>query len=120
MPFTNLSADPQQEYFTDGIVEGIITALSRVPKLFVIASDSTFTYKDKAVTVEQVSEDLGVRYILKGSVAKAGNTVRINTQLIDVFTGHHLWAQQYDRALDDIFAVQDEIIKKIITFMQVE
>ena len=120
MPFTNLSADPQQEYFTDGIVEGIITALSRVPKLFVIASDSTFTYKDKAVTVEQVSEDLGVRYVLKGSVAKAGNTVRINTQLIDVFTGHHLWAQQYDRTLDDIFAVQDEIIKKIITFMQVE
>ncbi len=120
MPFTNLSADPKQEYFTDGIVEGIITSLSRVPKLFVIASNSTFTYKDKAVTVKQVSEDLGVRYVLEGSVAKDGNTVRITAQLIDAFTSHHLWAQQYDRTLDDIFSVQDEIIKNIITFMQVE
>ena len=120
LPFTNLSADPQQEYFTDGIVEGIITALSRVPKLFVIASNSTFTYKDKAVTVHQVSEDLGVRYVLEGSVAKDGNRLRINAQLIDAFTSHHLWAQQYDRTLGDIFSVQDEIIKKIITFMQVE
>ena len=120
LPFTNLSTEPQQEYFTDGLVAGIITALSRLPKIFVIASDSTFAYKAKAVTVAQISEDLGVRYILKGSVAKDGNTVRINAQLIDAFTSHHLWAQQYDRTLDDIFSVQDEIIKNIITFMQVE
>jgi TolB-like protein/Tfp pilus assembly protein PilF len=120
LPFTNLSDDPQQEYFTDGIVDGIITALSRVPKLFVIASNSTFTYKGKAVKVRQVSKDLGVRYVLEGSVAKVGNTVRINAQLIDAFTGHHLWAQHFDRNLSDIFAVQDEIIKKIITAMQVE
>jgi adenylate cyclase len=120
LPFTNLSDDPQQEYFTDGIVEGIITALSRVPKLFVIASNSTFSYKGKAVKIHEVSEEMGVRYVLEGSVAKSGKTVRINAQLIDALTGHHLWAQYYDRNLSDIFAVQDEIIKKIITAMQVE
>ncbi len=120
LPFANLSDNPQQEYFTDGIVEGIITALSRVPKLFVIASNTTFTYKGKAVNIQQVKEELGVRYVLEGSVSKAGNMVRINAQLIDAFTGHHLWAQHYDRNLSDIFAVQDEIIKKIITAMQVE
>lgn len=120
LPFTNLSDDPRQDYFTEGIVDGIITALSRVPKLFVIASNSTFTYKGKAVKIQQVSRDLGVRYVLEGSVAKAGNTVRINTQLIDAFTGRHLWANHFDRNLNDIFAVQDEIIKKLITAMQVE
>jgi adenylate cyclase len=120
LPFTNLSDDPQQEYFTDGIVEGIITALSRVPKLFVIASNSTFSYKGKAIKIQEVSEELGVRYVLEGSVAKSGKTVRINAQLIDALTGHHLWAQYYDRNLSDIFAVQDKIIKKIITAMQVE
>jgi TolB-like protein len=112
LPFTNLSDDPQQEYFTDGIVDGIITALSRVPKLFVIASNSTFSYKGKAVKIQEVSEELGVRYVLEGSVAKSGKTVRINAQLIDALTGHHLWAQYYDRNLSDIFAVQDELSKK--------
>jgi adenylate cyclase len=120
LPFTNLSDDKQQDYFTDGMVDGIITALSRVPKLFVIASNSTFSYKGKAVKIQEVSEELGVRYVLEGSVAKAGNTIRINAQLIDALTGHHLWAQYYDRNLSDIFAVQNEIIKNIITAMQVE
>jgi adenylate cyclase len=120
LPFTNLSGDPEQEYFSDGITEEIITALSSVPKLFVIARNSTFIYKGKPVKVQQVAEELGVRYVLEGSVRKAGDKIRITAQLIDALNGHHLWAKQYDRNLSDIFAVQDEITKKIITAMQIK
>jgi adenylate cyclase len=119
LPFDNLSGDPEQEYFSDGLTEEIISTLSSVPKIFVIARNSTFTYKGKAVKVQQVSEDLGVRYVLEGSVRKGGDKIRITAQLIDALNGHHLWAQTYDRTLSDIFAVQDEITKNIITAMQV-
>ncbi len=120
LPFNNLSGDPAQEYFSDGITEEIITALSKVPKFLVIARNSTFTYKGKPVKVQQVSQELGVRYVLEGSVQKAGDKVRINAQLIDAQTGNHLWAERYDRNLQDLFAVQDEITQKIITAMQVK
>jgi len=120
LPFENMSGDPKQEYFSDGITEEIITALSRVPKLFVIARTSTFTYKHKPVRVQQLAEELGVRYVLEGSVRKVENKIRITAQLIDALSEHHLWAEQYDRNLKDIFAVQDEITKKIITAMQVK
>jgi len=120
LPFINLSSDPEQEYFSDGLTDEIIATLSRVPKLFVIARNSTFTYKGKPVKVQQVSEELGVWYVLEGSVRKDGDKIRITAQLIDALTGNHLWAEQYDRNLDDIFAVQDEITKKIITAMQVK
>ena len=120
LPFSNLSGDPEQEYFSDGLTDEIITILSKVPKLFVIARNSTFTYKGKPIKVQQVSEELGVRYVLEGSVRKAADKVRITAQLIDALTGRHLWAEQYDRNLDDIFAVQDQITKEIITAMQVK
>jgi len=120
LPFVNMSEDPKQEYFSDGITEEIITGLSKVPRLFVIARNSTFTYKGTAVKVKQVSEELGVRYVLEGSVRKAGDKVRVTAQLIDALMGHHLWAERYDRNLKDIFALQDEITMKIITAVQVE
>ncbi|MGB6012387.1 MAG: tetratricopeptide repeat protein, partial [Desulfobacterales bacterium] len=120
LPFSNLSGDPEQEYFSDGLTEEIIAALSSVPKLFVIARNSTFTYKGKPIKIQQVSEELGVQYVLEGSVRKGGDKVRITAQLIDALTGKHLWANRYDRNLSDIFAVQDEITKNIITAMQVE
>ena len=109
LPFANMSGDPEQEYFVDGMVEEIITALSRIRWLFVIARNSTFTYKGRSVDVKQVGRELGVRYVLEGSVRKAGNRVRITTQLIEAETAVHVWAERYDRPLDDIFAVQDEI-----------
>jgi adenylate cyclase len=115
LPFTNMSGDLQQEYFSDGITEEIITALSKVPRLFVIARNSTFTYKGKSVKVKQVAEEMGVRYVLEGSVRKTEDKVRITTQLIDALTGHHLWAEKYDRDLKDIFAIQDEISFKVVT-----
>jgi len=120
LPFDNLSGDPGQEYFSDGLTEEIISALSSVPKLFVIARNSTFTYKGKPVKVQQVAEELGVRYVLEGSVRKAGDQIRITAQLIDALNGHHIWSKRYDRNLGDIFAVQDEITKNIITAMQVK
>jgi len=120
LPFSNLSEDPKQDYFSDGLTEEIISALGSVPKLFVIARNSTFTYKGKPVKVQQVAEELGVRYVLEGSVKKAGDKVRITAQLIDALNGHHLWAKRYDRNLSDIFAVQDEITKEIISAMQVK
>jgi len=119
LPFDNISGDPEQEYFSDGITEEIITALSKVPKMFVIARNSTFTYKGKPVKVQQVGEELGVQYVLEGSVRKAGNRVRITAQLVETLTGHHLWAERYDRDLKDIFALQDEITFKILTALQV-
>jgi adenylate cyclase len=120
LPFANMSEDPKQEYFSDGITEEIITALSKVPRLFVIARNSTFTYKRKSVKVKQVSEELGVRYVLEGSVRRAGNKVRITAQLIDALAGHHLWAERYDRDLKDIFALQDEVTLKIINALQLK
>jgi len=120
LPFVNMSDDPKQEYFSDGMTEEIITALSKTPKLFVIARNSTFTYKGKPVKVQQVGRELGVRYVLEGSVRKAGDRVRITAQLVDARTGHHLWAERYDRELKDIFVVQDDISMKIITALQVE
>ncbi len=120
LPFANMSGDPEQGYFSDGITEEIITALSKVPKLFVIARNSTFTYKGKPVKIKQVAEELGVRYVLEGSIRKSGDKIRISAQLIDALTGHHLWAERYDRNLKDIFAVQDEITKNIITALQVK
>jgi adenylate cyclase len=120
LPFSNLSGDPEQEYFSDGLTEEIISALGSVPKLFVIARNSTFTYKGKPVKVQQVAEELGVRYVLEGSVRKGGDKIRITAQLIDALTGRHLWAKRYDRNLSDIFAVQDELTKEIITAMQVK
>jgi adenylate cyclase len=113
LPFDNISGDPEQEYFSDGITEEIITALSKIPKMLVIARNSTFTYKGKPVKVQQVGDELGVRYVLEGSVRKAGNRVRITAQLVDADTGHHLWAERYERDLKDIFALQDEITYKI-------
>jgi adenylate cyclase len=120
LPFVNMSGDPEQEYFSDGITEQIITGLSKVPKLFVIARNSTFTYKGKPVKVQKVAEELGVRYVLEGSVQRSAERIRITTQLIDAITAHHLWAERYDRELKDIFALQDEITMKIITALQVE
>jgi TolB-like protein/class 3 adenylate cyclase len=120
LPFDNLSGDPEQEYFSDGITEEIITTLSKSDKLFVIAQNSMFTYKGKPVEVKQVAEELGVRYVLEGSCRKSENRVRITAQLVDVITGHHLWAERYDRDLEDIFALQDEITKKIVAGLRVE
>ena len=120
LPFVNMSEDREQEFFCDGITEDIITALSKTSKMFVIARNSTFSYKGKAVKVNQVAEELGVRYVLEGSVRKAGDRVRITAQLIDALTGHHLWAEHYDRNMKDIFALQDEVTMKILTALQVK
>ncbi|MBU0517087.1 MAG: adenylate/guanylate cyclase domain-containing protein [Proteobacteria bacterium] len=119
LPFVNMTGDPKQEYFSDGMTEAITRGLSRVPKLFVIARNSAFVYKGKAVKVQQVGRDLGVRYVLEGSVQRSANRVRITAQLIDARTGRHLWSQKYDRPLKDIFALQDEITMKIMTAMQI-
>jgi adenylate cyclase len=114
LPFQNMSGDPEQEYFTDGMVEEIITALSRFKELFVIARNSSFTYKGKAVNVKQVGRELGVRYVLKGSVRKAANRVRITGQLIDASTGGHLWADHFDGSLEDVFELQDRVTSSVI------
>ena len=114
LAFDNLSGDPDQEYFADGIAEDIITGLSHDRGLFVIARNSSFTYKGQAVNVAQVGHDLGVRYVIEGSVRKAGTRVRITAQLVDAATGNHLWAERYDRDLEDIFAVQDEITRNVV------
>ncbi len=114
LPFQNLSGDPEQEYFADGMVEDIITGLSRIKWLFVIARNSTFTYKGRAVDVKRVCRELGVRYVLEGSVRKATDRVRITGQLIDSATGTHVWAERYDRKFDDIFALQDEITLSVV------
>ena len=120
LPFMNMSGDPELEHFSDGITEEIITALSKTPKLFVIARNSTFTYKGKPVRVKQVAEDLGVRYVLEGSVRKSADRLRITAQLIDALTGHHLWAERYDREPKDIFVLQDEITLKILNSLHVK
>jgi adenylate cyclase len=114
LPFANMSGDPEQEYFADGMVEEIITALSRIRWLFVIARNSSFIYKGQAVDVKQVGRELGVRYVLEGSVRKAGGRVRITAQLIDATSSVHLWADRFDRALDDVFALQDELTISVV------
>jgi adenylate cyclase len=120
LPFTNMSGDPEQEYFSDGITEDIITALSRISGLLVIARNSTMVYKGQAVDIKQVGREQGVQYVLEGSVRKGGDRVRVTAQLIDATTGHHQWAEHYDRQLDDIFAVQDEITQNVTLEMQVQ
>jgi len=120
LPFTNMSGDPAQEYIGDGISENIITALSMGAAIFVIARNSTFTYKARAVKVQDVAEDLGVRYVLEGSVQKSGDRLRVTAQLIDALTGHHLWSEKYDRKMGELFDIQDEITQKIVVSLQVE
>ncbi len=119
LPFANMSDDPKQEYFVDGMTEDLITDLSKLSGLFVIARNSVFTYKGKPVKVRQVAEELGVRYVLEGSVRRADSQVRINAQLIDATTGGHLWAERYDGSLDNVFAMQDEVTQKIVTALAV-
>jgi TolB-like protein/Tfp pilus assembly protein PilF len=118
LPFQSMSVDPEQEYFAEGISEDLITGLSKLRWFFVIARNSSFTYKGKAVDVKRVSRELGVRYVLEGSVRKGGNRVRITAQLIDAATGNHLWADRYDRDLTDIFALQDEITRKVVAAIE--
>jgi len=113
LPFANMSGDPEQEYFVDGMVEEIITALSRIRWLFVIARNSTFTYKGQAVDVKRVGRELGVRYVLEGSVRKAGGRVRITAELIDAVTGTHLWADRFDGSLEDVFDLQDKVASSV-------
>jgi adenylate cyclase len=120
LPFTNMSGDRDQEYFSDGITDDLTTALSRLPDMFVIARTSTFTYKGKAAKVQDVSRELGVKYILEGSVRKEANQVRITAQLVDATTGDHLWAEHYDRPLKDIFSLQDEIVRRIVTTLKLQ
>ncbi len=114
LPFKNMSGDPEQQYFSDGLTEQIITSISKVPYLFVIARQSSFALRDKQMTVQQIAKELGVRYILEGSLQRSGERLRINAQLIDATSGHHLWAENYDHKLDDIFSVQDDICKSIM------
>jgi len=120
LPFVNMSGDPEQEYFIDGLTEQIITTLSKNSALFVISRTSTFTYKEKSVKVQQVSQELGVRYVLEGSVQKAGNQLRVTAQLIDATMGKHLWAEQYDRNLAGIFDLQDELTLKITKSLSIK
>lgn len=119
LPFANLSGDPEQDYFSNGLTENIITSLSACPKIFVIARNSTFTYKNRPVKVQQVARELNVQYIVEGSVQKAEERVRITAQLINATTGHHVWAEKYDRELKDIFDLQDEITAKLVTALEV-
>jgi len=120
LPFTNMSGDPEQGYFADGMTEDLITDLSKVAGLFVIARNSTFAYKGKSPDIRQVAEELGVRYVLEGSVRRSGDQVRINAQLIDATTGGHMWADRYDGNLKDIFGLQDEVTRNIVTILAVQ
>ncbi len=120
LPFTSMSADPEQEFLADGVSEDIITELSKISKLFVVARNSTFTYKGRAVDVKQVGREQGVHYVLEGSVRRSGDRLRITAQLIDATTGDHLWAQRYDRVIHDVFELQDEITREVTSALQVE
>jgi TolB-like protein len=120
LPFDNMSKDPEQEYFADGISEDLITDLSKIPNFLVISRLSSFTYKGKSVKTQQIGEELGARYVLEGSVRKANGNVRINAQLIDAATGHHLWAERYDGNTSDIFGLQDKITQKIAASLAVK
>ena len=118
LPFQNMSGDPEQEYFADGLVEDITTGLSRFKWLFVIARNSTFAYKGRSIDIKQVGRELGVRYVLEGSVRKAAGRVRITAQLIETNERTHIWAERYDRAIDDIFALQDEITTSTVAAIE--
>src|SRR5262249_24978639 len=120
LPFVNMSNDPEQEYFSDGITEDITTDLSKISSLFVISRNSAFTYKGKAVKIRDISREMGVHYVLEGSVRKAGERVRITAQLIDAIQDQHLWSERYDRPLTEIFVLQDEIRQKIVTALKVK
>ena len=120
LPFQNMNGDPEHEYFADGMSEDIITALSKMPDLIVIARNSTFVYKDRAVDIRQVGQELGVRHVLEGSIRKSGDRFRITAQLVSAESGDHIWAERYDRTLDDVFAVQDEITRNIIIELRVK
>jgi adenylate cyclase len=120
LPFDNMSGDPKEDYFSDGLTEQIITSLSKVQRLFVIARNSTFVYKRKPVKIQQVAEDLGVRYVLEGSVQKSGERLRITAQLIDAITGYHIWSEHYDREVKDVFAIQDSITLEILKALDVK
>ncbi len=120
MPFVNMSNDPEQEYFSDGITEDITSSLSKISSLFVLARNSAFSYKGKSPKVQDVSREMGVRYVLEGSVRKAREQVRITAQLIDATTGEHLWSERFDRPLKDVFALQDEIVQKIVTTLKLQ
>jgi TolB-like protein len=120
LPFTNMSSDKEQEYFVDGMTEDLITDLSKISGLFVIARNSVFTYKNKAVKVQQVAEELAVRYVMEGSVRRVGNQVRINAQLIDATTGGHIWAERYDGSYEDVFALQDKVTSKIVATLAIK
>jgi TolB-like protein len=113
LPFANISGDPEQEYFADGMTDDIITELSRFSDLFVTARNSSFQYKGKAVDVRQVGRELGVRYVLEGGIRRGGNRMRISAQLVDAATGAHLWAERYDRQVDDVFVIQDQVVRAI-------
>ncbi|MDX1487888.1 MAG: tetratricopeptide repeat protein, partial [Acidiferrobacterales bacterium] len=119
LPFDNMTGDPKQDYFVDGITGGIITMLAKVPQLFVSARTSTSSYKGKPVPVSQVAEELGVRYVLEGSVQRSKDRIRLNAQLIDALTGHHVWAERYDRELSDILVVQDQIAEEVVAALEV-
>ncbi len=120
LPFENMSGDPAQDYFCDGLTEQIISTLSKIPSLFVISRSSTFTYKGKPVKIQKVAEDLGVKYVLEGSVQRTADRIRITAQLIDAMTGHHIWSQRYDREQKDIFAIQDDITLEIMQELRIE
>ena len=120
LPFGNMSAEPGQEYFSDGMTDEIITALAKIPDVFVIARNSTFVYKGKPVKIKQVSEELGVHYVLEGGVRKAGDRIRINVQLIDAIKGYHVWAERYDGKLVDVFELQDQFTRKIVAALAVK
>ena len=120
LPFVNVSGDPKEDYLSDGLTEQIINCLSKIDKMLVIARNSTFVYKGKPVKVQKVAEDLGVQYVMEGSVQKSGDRVRITAQLIDALTGRHIWSERYDRELKDIFALQDEITYKVVNGTRVE
>ena len=117
LPFENMGGDPEQDYFADGLAEDLITELARFQELRVVARNSSFTYKGKATNVRQVGEELGVRYVLEGSVRKTGNRVRITAQLIEAASDKHLWAERYDRDMDDLFVVQDEVTQRIVAML---
>jgi adenylate cyclase len=120
LPFVNMGGDPKQEFFSDGLTEDIITSLSKVPNIFVIARNSTFTYKGKPVKVQQVAEDLGVRYVLEGSVQISGDRVRISAQLIDALKGYHIWSERYDREMKDFFVLQDKVTLETLKALDVK
>ncbi|MDH5556809.1 MAG: hypothetical protein OEZ03_05625, partial [Alphaproteobacteria bacterium] len=120
LPFKNLSGDPDQDYFADGVTEDLITDLSQLSGLLVIARNSTFKYKDRPVSPQQIGEELGVRYLLEGSMRRAAGRIRVNAKLIEAQSGHHLWAERFDRELTDVFALQDEVVEKIVTALKIE